>query len=372
MRDLLDILTAAASIPAGEPYTLATVVGVDGSSYRGPGARMLVDAAGRRFGSVSGGCLESDVARRGRLLTPTHSCTVANFDSTDDDAAWGYGLGCNGSIEVLIERCVGGSAGGLGFIRDCVTTRTAGVMATVFDVAGDLDLSPGVRLYQSSEGLNDPADLAGRVPALLADLRTAGRSRQPFAARFDLPGGRFGVFIEPVRPPLPIVIFGAGHDAVPLAAAAKALGWSVTIWDRRPGHARADRFPGIDAVIASDPADALAATSVTPETVAIVMNHHYPTDAELACRLLDLPARYVGVLGPRARTDRILTGRRTGGDQRLFAPVGLDLGADGPEQVAVAVVAEILAVTSGRPGGPLRLRDGPIHSPVPGLAAVLA
>jgi xanthine dehydrogenase accessory factor len=368
MRDLLDILAVSASIPAGEPYTLATVVRVDGSSYRSPGARMLVDAAGRRFGSVSGGCLESDVARRGRLLSQTRPCTVVRFDSTDEDAAWGYGLGCNGSIDVLIERCVGGIAGGLGFIRDCVAARSAGVMVTVFDVAGDLDLSPGVRLYQSSDGLIDPAGLTARVPGLLADIRAADRSRQPIASGYDLPGGRVELFIEPVRPPLPVVIFGAGHDAVPLVAAAKALGWSVTVWDRRPGHARPDRFPGADAVIASDPAEALAAASVTPETIAIVMNHHYATDAELVGRLLDLPVRYVGVLGPRARTDRILAGRTQFEDQPLFAPVGLDLGADGPEQVAVAVVAEILAVTAARTGGSLRLRDGPIHAPAPVLA----
>lgn len=361
MRDLLDILTASASIPVGEPFTLATVVRVEGSSYRSPGARMLVDAAGRRVGSVSGGCLESEVARRGRLLTADRPTALVRFDSSDDDAAWGFGLGCNGAIDLLIERCAAPSAGGLGFIRDCVTRRISGAMVTLFDVRGDVDLVPGLQLFQSSSGVTDPSDITSRLPTMLADIDSVVRSTRPASVGYDLPGGRVDAFIEPVRPPLPVVIFGAGHDAVAMVNAAKNLGWHVTVWDRRAGHARPDRFPGADAVVASEPADALASTAVTGQTIAIVMNHHYPTDAELVGRLLELPARYVGVLGPRARADRIIAGRTI--TAAIFAPVGLDVGADGPEQVAIAVVAEILAMLAGREGGSLRHRDGPIHVP---------
>ncbi len=376
MRDLLDILSAAERLAAaGESATLATVVRVEGSSYRLPGARMLVDGAGRRTGSVSGGCLESDVARRGRLLTADRPTALVRYDASDDgsgeDVAWGFALGCNGSIDVLIERLAPGS-GGLDFLRRCVRDRRRGAVLHVFQVEGDLDVSPGTRLTYLDDGavVDDPALLASRFGAIGADAAECVRTGESTPIVYETAGGRLHVLAEAVVPPVPVVIFGGGHDALPLVAAAKGLGWHVTVVDRRHGHARPDRFPLADVVVATHADEAAGRIALSDDTVAVVMTHHYPEDHALLRLLLTSPARYVGVLGPRARTDRMLANWLAAGERftagqlaKLHAPIGLDLGGDGSEAVALAVVAEILATLSRRPGGPLRDRVGPIHAP---------
>jgi xanthine/CO dehydrogenase XdhC/CoxF family maturation factor len=215
-----------------------------------------------------------------------------------------------------------------------------------------------------ADGIDSPELLtAMRLDAArcLADGRTV-------TVTFEtLNGGRVQALVEAVRPPTPLVIFGAGHDAVPLVRAAKQLGWHVTVADRRPGYAKADRFPLADVVVGDELDTLVQKVNVTPDTVAVVMMHHYPDDRVLIEKLLVSPARYVGALGPRARTERILSesGRTFSSEQleRLHAPVGLDIGAEGPEQVALAVVAEIVAALSKRPGTPLRDRRAPIHDP---------
>jgi xanthine dehydrogenase accessory factor len=382
MRDLLDILTAAERLAAaGDAATLATVVRVAGSSYRLPGARMLVDAAGRRTGSVSGGCLESDVARRGRLLTPERPAVVVRYDATDDgsgqDAAWGFALGCNGSIDVMIERLEPDpDTGGLAVVRQWLSERRRGAMLHVFQVDGDLDVSPGARLAIADDGVvaADSAGLADRFATMRSDAAECIAGGESSTVVYDAAGGRMHVLVEAVVPPVPLVIFGGGHDALPLVAVAKGLGWHVTVCDRRPSHARPDRFPLADAVVAAsaagDPADLAARVPLSPDTVAIVMTHHYPEDHALLRLLLASKARYVGLLGPRARADRMLLDGSAHGEpftpqqlDRLHAPLGLDLGGDGAEAVALSAVAEILATLNGRPGGPLRDRNGPIHRP---------
>jgi xanthine/CO dehydrogenase XdhC/CoxF family maturation factor len=206
-----------------------------------------------------------------------------------------------------------------------------------------------------------------------SDARGCLAGRETSTVVYELNGGtaRVHALVEAVRPPTPLVIFGAGHDAVPLVRAAKQIGWHVTIVDRRPGYAKPERFPLADAVVACE-LDAIDShVNLTADTVAVTMTHHYPDDRVLIERLLSSSVRYIGALGPRARTDRILAecaadgGSRFSSEQlaRLHAPVGLDIGAEGPEQVALAVVAEIIAAMNDRPGGPLRDRRAPIHAP---------
>ena len=351
MRDLLDILAAVAALdPNDGSAVLATVVRVEGSSYRLPGARMLIEANGARTGSVSGGCLEADIARRGRLLTIERPRELVRYDGSDEDVAWGFGLGCNGSIEVLIERLDAEPRAGLAFIRHCVEQRAGGTLVTIFRADGDVPFHAGER-FNSADDIPSLFGNDSRVTTTVTCETTTG--------------GRVQALVEAIHPPLPLVIFGAGHDAAPLVRAAKQLGWHVTIADRRAGYARSDRFPLADAVVACD-IDAMAdRIRVTSDTAAVVMTHHFPDDQVLIPMLLRSPARYIGVLGPRARTERMLAQAQYSNDQlaRLHAPVGLDIGAEGPDQVALAVVAEIIAATKRRPAGSLRDRVGPIHEP---------
>jgi xanthine dehydrogenase accessory factor len=359
MRELLDILTAADEIfRRGETATLATVVCVEGSSYRLPGARMLIDSAGRRIGAVSGGCLEADVARRGRLLTPTDSTALVRYDGSDDDVAWGFGLGCNGSIQVFIER-LDKLSPSLEFIRRCFTRRINGAMVTVFASQGDVAVRAGARLMMTGDSM-DRDGIPSDESSMHADAAHCLASSESTTTIYETQSGTIHALIESVKPPLPLVIFGAGHDALPLVRAAKSLGWHVTLWDRRAGYARADRFPEADVVTAGDP----GSIPISSDSAAVIMTHHYPDDCTLLPMLLNSPARYIGVLGPRARTDRMLVEMgSTCAVNRLHAPVGLDIGAEGSEQVALAIVAEILATLNHRSGTSLRQRVGPIHAP---------
>ena len=273
---------------------------------------------------------------------------------------------------MLIERLGPPALSMLAFLRRCVADRRRGAVLHVFQVDGDLDCSPATRFIYLDDGtvVDDPANLATRFAAVCADAADCAHSGESTTIAYDIAGGRLHVLAEAVVPPVPIVIFGGGPDALPLVAAAKALGWHVTVCDRRPGHARPDRFPLADAVVAAD-ADAVAArVPLTADTVAVVMTHHYPEDHALLRLLLNSPARYVGLLGPRARTDRMLADWTAAGRpftpaqlDRLHAPVGLDLGGDGSEAIALSIVAEVQATLARRPGGPLRDRVGPIHPP---------
>jgi xanthine dehydrogenase accessory factor len=357
MRDLLDILSHAADLKTrGEPATLATVVAVEGSSYRLPGARMLIDAAGRRLGAVSGGCLEADIARRGRLLSDDNPTALIDYDNSDTDANWG--LGCNGAIKILIERLSPGPAdSALNFLRHCVQQRIPGIIATLFagPATGRLTLTSTTNIST----ISDP-DLA---TAVLFDARNSLETGETATVIYETTLGPVHALIESIRPPLPLSIFGAGHDALPLVAAAKSLGWHVTICDRRQSYARPDHFPNADAVIACPAQEISHRINLNADAVAVIMTHHYPDDCALLNILLRSKVNYVGLLGPRSRTDRMLSDCAIEFQSKLHAPIGLDIGADGPDQVAISIVAEILAWKNKRPATPLSSRPGPIHQP---------
>ena len=333
MSELSNLVNAADALAArGEPMALATIVATSGSTYRRAGARLLIPADGDPIGNISGGCLEDDVARIGREVIASGVPQLVAFDMTaDDDAVWGYGLGCNGAIELLVEP-------------------TAGALASV---AG-LHSGHGACLVTVLTGSEVGAHRLQTDGAAAAALR-AGTPRVE-----EVAGER--VFFEPLVPPLRLVICGAGPDAIPLARQAGELGWRVVVADVRRALLTADRFRGAEEFSASDPATAAEALAPDARTAVLLMNHNYLRDIAYLGALLDAPLVYLGVLGPRGRTEQMLVeiGRPEAMD-RLHAPAGLDIGAEGPEEVARAVIAEILAVTRGRAGGSLRERSGPIH-----------
>jgi xanthine/CO dehydrogenase XdhC/CoxF family maturation factor len=188
---------------------------------------------------------------------------------------------------------------------------------------------------------------------------------------YRLSAGSAEVLIEVIQPPTPLVIFGAGHDAVPVARLAKELGWHVSVVDSRPAYATPERFPLADVVILTRLEATLERVSIDSRTVAVVMTHNYLHDRKLLQTLLPSPLRYLGLLGPKSRAERLLQELRQEGfvptnEQlcRLYSPVGIDIGADTPEEIALAIVAEIQAVIANRSGGLLRDRKGSIHNPV--------
>jgi xanthine/CO dehydrogenase XdhC/CoxF family maturation factor len=336
----LQLIAEALTRPESTPAVLATLVSVAGSSYRRPGARLLVRADGSRLGSVSGGCLEEDVLARAERVRASGVAEAAVYDTTaENDLVWGVGLGCHGVVRVLIEP---------------VPTPPAWAAA----VASAAERRTRVQLIVTHEH-GSPSGWGTRLVS----------SDAPFEPTC--------VFTQEFTPPPCLAIFGAGDDAMPLAKLAHGLGWRVVVADPRAALNTAERFPWA-ACRETGSADTLVArvfgapaqpSSAADGGIAVVMTHHYVHDVPILRDLLPRRLAYVGLLGPRKRAERILADLTAEGCSisaeeraRLHAPVGLDLGAEAPAEVAHAIVAEILAVLHGRDARPLRWRERPIHA----------
>jgi xanthine/CO dehydrogenase XdhC/CoxF family maturation factor len=359
----------------GRRGAMATVVYVKGSAYRRPGARMLVTADGCSAGMISGGCLEDDVREHAGRVMASGEPRLFTYDTTSPaDIVFGLGLGCNGVVKVLIEPVRQGDGSDLlTFFAMCHDRRQAGRIATVF---ASEDAPPaarlGARLLRWPDGtrttnFDDPA-----LRSMLHRALAATDGRRAAIRNLPLPdGGRIGVLLETIAPPVSLLVCGAGDDAIPLVQLAKQIGWHVTVADARPAYARPARFPAADAVICARPEDLAERSAIGPQTLAVIMTHSFIRDKELLGLLLPRPCRYIGILGPRVRTQRLVDELAQEGShldqaslQRIHGPAGLDIGAETPEEIAVAIIAEMRAVLGHRSGGPLRLRVGGIHEPL--------
>ncbi len=375
-REVVDALSRAAA--AGDSVVLATVVRVTGSSYGGVGARMVIRTDGSTVGLVSGGCLESDLAEHARRVYTTGCAEVVRYDTRDDDdAPWGLGLGCNGLIDVLLEPLPQPQARDVAALIDQALAGDApSVIATVIRVPGS---EPGLPTV-GSHALLGNADIQSigewGTGSALTDatqhvVEALAAGRRGLVREF----GPVEVAFEVVMPAVRLVICGTGPDAAPVARFASQLGWDVTVVDHRPlTDAHAARFPGARVV---ECAEALRLADVVPlasRCAAVVMSHHFARDLDYVQAILAADVAYLGVLGPRARTERMiadLTTRNgsppTIGD-RFFAPVGMDIGGEGPDAIALAIISQVSAVASGRAGGHLRDRRAPLHASPPLVA----
>ena len=354
-REVLDFLTAARA--AGKRAALATVVRVRGSAYRHEGAKLVVAADGSTAGNVSGGCLEQDVREVALQVLNSGEPQLRSYcSSADEIAAWDLGVGCEGQVDVFVEL----ASEARSRERELLEGREPFAVATI---VGMRDAGCGMRRVVTAdhaEGDLGSKDLNTRATTLARELlETGGESGIHEIA------GR-SVFFDVLLPPPQLVVLGAGDDARPLVRFASDVGFRVVVVDRRPGYLTAERFPSAAALVESTGDGLRAALPLDAECYAVVMNHNFADDQAYVRALLKTPVAYVGMLGPRQRTERILrnlAAERQGNEGRVYGPVGLDIGTDGAEQVALAVIAEILAVRSGRRARSLRERQAPIHAP---------
>lgn len=367
----------------GERCAVATVVSVAGSSYRRPGARMLVGEAGTRAGTISAGCLESDVIAHAQRAIRTSAATLAEYNTTSgsDEMAWGLGLGCNGIVRVLVEP-VGSRSLYLEALRRsdaaCVSVATVYQCAPSERTSAPARPATVARLVISEEGDLRHENMSGAMAAMLeSEVRALTHGGGRSAARsWDVDGVTPEIFIETLRPPIRLVVFGAGPDALPVVEFAHALGWRTEVVDPQARPGSRSRFAAADRVVLSRPEDVGTRVSITPRTMTLLMSHDYAHDLVLLRFLLASPARYIGVVGPRTRTERMLRQLAAADEpfrreattlERVHAPAGLDIGADGPAEIALSIVAEMRALLDGRRGGLLRERRGSIHgSPADG------
>ncbi len=361
----------------GERCALATVVSVEGSSYRRPGARMLVCEGGTSTGTISAGCLESDVVEHAKRVIRAGKTVLVEYDtaSTSDEMAWGLGLGCNGVVRVLVEP-LGPASLYVEALRRSCEARAGGANVTAATVyqhtPSDSRLAArrvriGARLFIDEDGETGRENLSDEVASLIEGDVRAGAAG---ARVYEVFGGSVKVFVETLSPPVSLVVFGAGHDALPVVELARGLGWQTEVVDPQARPASLSRFAAADRVTLARPEDVGARVSITPRTLTLLMSHNYSHDLELLKFLLASPARYIGVMGPRKRTERMLSELAASDDvfslgdadmARLHAPAGLDIGANAPAEIALSIVAEMRAVLDGRRGGMLRERRGSIH-----------
>lgn len=367
MKEISNILTAYQNMnPATTKAALATVVRVEGSSYRRTGARMLIMDNGMWVGGISGGCLEGDALKRARLAMAQARPTLVTYDTTDDDAYQiGVGLGCNGIIDVLIAPINEAEPTAINLLKDCVTSdRQTHILLTVTQVNGLVEgLTIGdMRVYSGLDSLSVFGDEQA-IELLDNVVRKYIAKGKSAPVSLGLSDGRsIELFVE-VIPPVPhVVVMGQQYDVYPLVRLINELGWQATVV-ANPQKITKAFFSQANALVA--PAD-FDTIPIDEQTAFILMAHDFNTDRANLPKALATNAPFVGVLGPRVRTERMVTELAAEGvfislEERVHAPVGLDIGATSPEEIALSIVAEIKAVLSGRDGSSLRLRQAPIH-----------
>lgn len=326
---------------SNESFALATVVATSGSTYRKPGARQLITVS-RSVGTVSGGCLDSQVRATAAEVMADGRPRLEVYDLTeDDDLVWGWGLGCSGITEVLFEP----RSHAMPLLMELQRAVAADEeVASVTLLEGDL----GKRTVVSTGGgsLDDLDDAARRAVA-------AG-----ITGPVDLAGTR--AFVEVVRPPNRLVVSGANADVRPLVTAAAELGWRPVVVDSRSRLLTSERFPDAHMLVTAEPADLARVVGVDDRTFAVLMNHNFLRDGDVLASLLGTDVAYIGLLGPAERARRLLEYAAKQGAEaseadlaKIHGPAGLDIGAEGPLEIAWSIMAEMLAVAREREGGPL-------------------
>ena len=370
MKEILDIIKAFDEAQKQQQQTaLATVVHVEGSSYRRPGARMLITEKGQLTGAISGGCLEGDALRKALFAMVQQRPMLVTYDTNDeDDASLGLGLGCNGIIQVLIEPVDPGKAvNPINLLKTIVGKRQKAVLVTQFFLQDKKAAQPGTCLLVTHDK-NIAGDALLLKDIVMEDAREILQKQQSSFKNYNAEKNSLTAFIEMITPAVSLVIIGAGNDVLPLVKIADITGWQTTVVDGRPDYAKAVRFISACQILVSKPENVLNQIVTDAHTVFVLMTHNYNYDKAMLGVLLGTNVGYVGMLGPHKKRQQMLhelqnEGIEFTGQQLaiLHSPVGLDIGAETPEEIALSIIAEIKAVLAGRKGGSLKNNIAVIH-----------
>lgn len=326
----------------GTAEVLVTLVRCEGSSYRRPGARLLLAAGGRYAGAISGGCLEAEVVRKAAWMVRDGAVVERYSTMFDDTAEIPFGLGCGGVVDLLLEPM--GTA-----------EATALMEALQRSLRGEESVV-ATWLPSGTKGLRRAVLAGGEVIFASNGLSAAELARiDPEQAILEAEG----VFVERISPPQRLLVLGAGDDAKPVVKMASMLGWRVVVADGRSHLARPERFPEAERVVAAASAEELGITS---SDAVVLMTHSYEQDRDLLRGVLPMRPGYLGLLGARHRSSLLISEAAAmlgwtveQACEGMFAPMGLDLGGDGAEVIALAVIAEVQAASAGRVGISRRL-----------------
>ncbi|HET6227774.1 MAG TPA: XdhC/CoxI family protein [Bacteroidia bacterium] len=367
IRDIIKAFNEAQKL--GKQTALATVVHVEGSSYRRPGARMLIEDDGQLTGAISGGCLEGDALRKALLVMTEKRSRLVTYDTMDDDdAKFGVGLGCNGIIQVLIEPIdVSNPDNPIQYLKKLNEKRQTAALVTLFSLQDRKGPQYGTCLL-----LKDDGNIVQHVPVLkdvlLADANEGLINQNSSFKNYTSDDHNITAFIEVIKPPVSIIIIGAGNDVMPVVNLADILGWETTVVDGRANYAKKERFVSACQVLVAKPEHALEQISVDEHTVFLLMTHNYNYDMAMLRQLLSKNVAYIGMLGPKKKRERMLGELKEEGsnftEQQLsvlHSPVGLDIGAETSEEIALSILAEIKALFAGKDVQSLRTIKEVIH-----------
>ena len=366
MKEIQEILKKIESLQPNEKAILATVVDVQGSSYRLPGAKMLILENGETFGTVSGGCLEADILERAKKVLETGEPQVFVYDTTNEqDSVFSLNMGCRGVIRILLEPIDKESQIVKTSAKDIEYWVATLISNNQEEKIGAKVIYDNINLFKS-RGFSNNLKTLEKIKRELIDFLDKQNAAEVREYRMD--DEKIEVFFEKFSFPTMLTIFGAGADVIPLTIIAKNLGWNVTVVDHREKIATKERFPEADRILIVRPEHICTNHISWNNSVFVLMTHNYEFDREILRLFLTRDAKYIGTLGPKRRIENILSEFSTEGLefsdntlQKLYSPIGLDIGADTPEAIALAIVAEIQAVLKNREGGFLRNRKGSIY-----------
>lgn len=353
---------------------LITLVHVEGSSYRRPGARMLITEDGLMTGAISGGCLEGDALRKALLVIAEKKSKLVTYDTNDEDEAQlGLGLGCNGIINVLIEPVNAEEKNHpIELLQKSIASSKASVLITLFSLENKRGNQPGTALLYEENNVwyRELPDIE-LSETILRDAEDVFCQGVSSIKNYLLGMGSLTAFLEYIPRPVSLVVVGAGNDALPLINMAALMGWDTTVADGRSEYASKNRFESTCRIVVARPEKVLSAVVADEQTVFVLMTHNYNYDLALLRQLVNYNTKYIGVLGPRKKLKRMLAemeenNGRLSQEQvsKIYGPVGLDIGAETPEEIALSIIAEIKAVLSCSQGRSLREKQTPIHASI--------
>ena len=332
---------------AGRALALGVLAHTAGSTYRKPGALILIAADGEYAGLISGGCLEGDLREHARAVIASGTAVSVRYDTrTPDDLLWGLGLGCEGAMQILLLRA--GPANGwqpLAHLAAALATHERTAVGVIVESA-DGEVRPGTVVLPVDAGAGAPLPAPLAAPAVQQLLRRAAQRGETAW----LEQSSWKLFVLPLSLPPRILLLGAGPDALPVVDFAVRLGWKVTLVDHRAAYAVPGHFPGAESVLLARPETLSGVLDLNGFAAAIVMSHHLPSDLAYLRVLAASAIPYLGLLGPAMRRARLLAdlgADARGLHGRLHAPVGLPLGGRSPESIALAIVAQLHAFVHG-------------------------
>jgi xanthine/CO dehydrogenase XdhC/CoxF family maturation factor len=365
MKEIREIINAYNKARINEKrLALATLVHLNGSSYRRPGARMIVDEEGQLTGAISGGCLEGDALRKAVFCIHTQVPKLVVYDTSDEeDATIGIQLGCSGIIQVLFEPIdENDPLNPIELLKKAIHKRQNTVLVTLYasQIKKGDTVGTSILLEDSGEFHNNSTFQF--VPeTLMQDVIETLTVKKSTFKSYKNNDNTFNAFLSFISPPISLVIVGAGNDAIPLQSIAETLGWEVIIVDGRHTYAKIERFSSACQIIVSKPEKVLEQIPIDEKTVFVLMTHNYNYDYAILKALLGKNVPYIGALGPKKKLDNMITDLKAENiflnekqKNIIYGPVGLELGAETPAEIALSITAEIMSVMNNKKGGSLR------------------